>query len=131
MAQKLTPFLMFDGGAEEAMEFYTSLFDDARIINIERYGPDQAGAEGSVYVAEMTLNGQNFKCIDSPVKHDFTFTPAVSIYVDCEAEDEIYKLFLNLSEGGQTLMPLDTYPFAAKFTWVVDRFGVSWQLSLT
>ena len=77
-----------------------------------------------------SLAGQTFMCIDSPVKHGFTFTPAMSLFVDCADEPEIDTLFAKLSEGGQVLMPLGQYPFASKFGWVSDQFGVSWQLNL-
>ena len=70
-------------------------------------------------------------CIDSYVKHNFTFTPAISLYVKCETEAEIDNLFTKLSEDGNTLMPLSPYPFSKKFGWVADKFGVSWQLSLS
>ena len=130
MARKLTPFLMFEGVAESAMNFYVSLFDDARITSIERYGPGQPGAEGSVKRATFALGAREFMCFDSPVKHAFTFTPSISIFVDCDSEAEIEGLFAKLSEGGQVMMALDAYPFSRKFGWVADRFGVSWQLNL-
>jgi predicted 3-demethylubiquinone-9 3-methyltransferase (glyoxalase superfamily) len=69
-------------------------------------------------------------CIDSPVKHNFTFTPAMSLFVDCADEAELDTLFAKLSEGGQVLMPLDNYGFSRKFGWLADKFGVSWQLNL-
>jgi predicted 3-demethylubiquinone-9 3-methyltransferase (glyoxalase superfamily) len=128
--QKITTFLMFAGMAEEAMNFYTSLFEGSQILNITRYGPDQAGAEESVMHATFSLNGQEFMCIDSSTQHDFTFTPAISLYVNCETTAEIERLFKELSKDGQVLMPLDHYPFSEKFAWVSDRFGVSWQLNL-
>ena len=128
--QKLTTFLMFAGQAEEAMNFYLSLFEDSKVLSITRYGPGEAGAEGSVMHATFTLNGQEFMCIDSNIEHGFTFTPAMSIYVNCESEAEIDRLFDALSNAGQVLMPLDRYPFSEKFAWLADRFGVSWQLSL-
>lgn len=68
-------------------------------------------------------------CMDSPIKHEFTFTPAISLFVTCETESEIDELFEKLSQGGGVLMPLDSYPFSKKFAWVADRYGVSWQLS--
>jgi predicted 3-demethylubiquinone-9 3-methyltransferase (glyoxalase superfamily) len=123
-------FLMFAGRAEEAMNFYVSLFPGATIDSIERYGSGGPGAEGSVMKANFTLNGRLFMCIDSPVKHDFGFTPAISLFVDCASEAEIDRLFAKLGEGGQVLMPLDAYPFSPKFAWVADRFGVTWQLNL-
>ena len=128
--QKITTFLMFEGQAEEAMNFYTSLFNDSAITHITRYGPGEAGAEGSVVHATFTLNGQNFMAIDSNVQHAFTFTPAMSLYVTCETEAEIDTLFAKLSEGGGIMMPLDSYPFSKKFGWLADKFGVSWQLTL-
>jgi predicted 3-demethylubiquinone-9 3-methyltransferase (glyoxalase superfamily) len=123
-------FLMFEGRAEEAMNFYISLFKDSEIVNIVRYGPNEAGPEGSVLNAVFTLNGQAYMCIDSYMQHQFTFTPAISLFVTCETEAEIDQLFARLSQGGEILMPLDAYPFSQKFGWTADRFGVSWQLSL-
>jgi len=128
--QKITTFLMFDGNAEEAMSFYTSLFDKSKILSVARYGPNEAGAEGTVMQATFSLGGQEFMCIDSNIKHQFTFTPAMSLYVNCGTEAEIDGLFEKLSHAGQVLMPLDRYPFSEKFAWVSDRFGVSWQLNL-
>ena len=128
--QKITTFLMFAGKAEEAMNFYICLFKDASVTNIMRYGANEAGEEGTVMHATFTLNGQEFMCIDSSANHAFGFTPAISLYVKCESEEEIDKLFANLSDGGQILMPLSAYPFSKKFGWVADKFGVSWQLSI-
>ena len=130
MSSKISTFLMFEGKAEEAMNFYVSLFKDSSITHLQRYGPGQAGAEGSVMQAAFSLNGQRFMCIDSSVKHGFTFTPAMSIFVDCDSEAELDTLFAKLSEGGQVLMPLGQYPFSPKFGWLADRYGVSWQLNL-
>ena len=128
---KVTPFLMFqDNNAEEAMTFYTSLFEDSTITNIIRYGANEAGEEGTVVQANFTLNKQEFMCIDSHVKHDFSFTPSISIYVTCNTEEELDYLYEQLGEGGQALMPVDDYGFSKKFGWVNDRFGVSWQLNL-
>ena len=120
---------MFTGKAEEAMNFYISLFPNSEIVSIVRYGANQAGPEGSVTHASFTLNGQLFMCIDSPVQHQFTFTPAMSLYINCESDEEIDKLFAALSHEGSILMPLQAYPFSKKYTWLNDRFGVSWQLS--
>lgn len=77
-----------------------------------------------------TLRGYSLICIDSPVKHDFGFTPSISLFVDCEDESELDEAFRQLSAGGEVFMPLDNYGFSAKFGWVGDRFGVSWQLNL-
>ena len=130
MPQKITTFLMFEGVAEEAMNFYLSLFDDAEVLAIARYGPGEAGAEGSVLHATFRLAGQEYMAIDSAVQHAFAFTPSMSLYVQCETADEIERLFAALSEKGETLMPLDSYGFSTRFGWVSDRFGVSWQLNL-
>ncbi|MFG2279587.1 VOC family protein [Streptomyces asoensis] len=129
-SRKITTFLMFEGNAEDAMTFYISLFDDAEVVGLTRYGADGPGKEGTVQHATFSLAGQEFMCIDSPVQHEFTFTPAVSLFVQCEDEAELDRLYAALSEHGTTLMPLGEYGFSAKFGWVNDRFGVSWQLNL-
>ena len=126
----VSPFLMFEGQAEQAMTFYVSLFEDGRIIDIVRYGPQGPGAEGSVTKASFSIAGQTILCIDSAMKHDFTFTPSVSLFVTCENEAQIRKLAAALAEGGAELMPLNNYGFSRQFAWVNDRFGVSWQLIL-
>jgi predicted 3-demethylubiquinone-9 3-methyltransferase (glyoxalase superfamily) len=128
--QQVTTLLMFTGRAEEAMSLYTSLFKRSKIISVTRYGANEAGSEGTVQHATFTLNGQEFMCIDSNVEHAFTFTPSISLYVRCQTEDEIERVFAILSQDGQVFMPLDRYPFSEKFGWLSDRFGVSWQLSL-
>jgi predicted 3-demethylubiquinone-9 3-methyltransferase (glyoxalase superfamily) len=130
MKPTITTFLMFEGKAEEAMTFYMSLFDDSKVIAIERYGPDGPGKEGSVVHATFTLAGQQLMCIDSPVKHGFTFTPSTSLFVECNSAGEVDRLFEKLSAGGSVMMPLDSYPFSARFAWIADRFGVSWQISV-
>ncbi|HLR67766.1 VOC family protein [Virgibacillus alimentarius] len=129
--KKVTPFLMFqDGNAEEAMNFYTSLMEDSHITKIVRYGANEAGEEGTVMQAVFTLKGQEFMCIDSNIKHPFSFTPSFSIFLTCNSEKEIVNLYEKLLEDGQALMPLDEYGFSKKFGWLNDRFGVSWQLNL-
>ena len=130
MPQKITTFLMFEGDAEEALTFYTSLFEDSEIVDISRYGDGGPGEAGTVERATFSLAGQRFMCIDSYVKHDFGFTPAVSLYVECDSEAELDGLYRALAERGTELMPLGSYGFSAKFGWVNDRFGVSWQLNL-
>lgn len=130
MAQRVTTHLMFDGVAEEAMALYTSLFAGSEIGQVERYGPGQLGAEGSVKLATFTLAGREFLCIDSPIKHDFTFTPSMSLFVDCESEAELEAAYARLAEGGKVLMPPGDYGFSARFAWISDRYGVSWQLNL-
>jgi predicted 3-demethylubiquinone-9 3-methyltransferase (glyoxalase superfamily) len=128
--ESIRPFLMFQGDAEAAMTFYAGLFPDTRIADIRRYGPGMQGKEGSVLTAILTIAGQSVMCIDSPVKHNFTFTPAFSFFIDCSSEAEQTKLVTALSEQGAVLMPLANYGFSRKFAWVNDRFGVSWQLNL-
>jgi predicted 3-demethylubiquinone-9 3-methyltransferase (glyoxalase superfamily) len=130
MARSVTTFLMFEGKAEEAMNFYVSLFEKSEITRIERYGPGEQGAEGSVKQAAFTLIGRDFMCIDSPVKHGFAFTPSISLFVECDSEAELDAAFERLSTGGGVLMPPGNYGFSRRFGWVNDRFGVSWQLNL-
>ena len=130
MARQVVTQLMFEGAAEEAMNFYVSLFRGSEITRVERYGPGEPGAEGSVKRAEFTVGGHRLACIDSSVKHGFTFTPSISFFVDCEDEAELDAAFGRLAAGGAGLMPLGNYGFSAKFGWVQDRFGVSWQLNL-
>ncbi len=132
--QKTATFLMFVGKqygkAEEAINFYTSLFKNSRIINIVRYGAGQGELEGAVQHAVFSLDGQEYMAMESNGGHLFTFTPAISIFVRCETEEEIDGLYEKLSQGGSVLMELNTYPFSKKFGWVQDRYGVSWQLDL-
>ena len=130
MPQQVTPFLMFTGDAERAIELYTSLFDDARVLTLDRWGPDGQGPEGTVQQATFSIAGQSFRCFDSPPVHDFTFTPSLSLFVDVASEEELDRLFAGLSDGGGVLMPLGDYGFSRRFGWVNDRFGVSWQLNL-
>ena len=126
----VTPFLMFEGRCEEAMNFYVAFIPQSRIVDIKRYGPGQPGKEGSVMRASFTVGGQSVMCIDSPAKHAFTFTPASSLFVDCDNEAQIDRIVATLAEGGQFLMPLGSYGFSRKFAWLNDRFGVSWQINL-
>ena len=129
--EKVIPFLLFqDGKAEEAMNFYTSLIEDSEITSVVRYGANESGEEGTIKQATFTLKGQEFMCIDSNIKHEFSFTPSFSIYVACNTEEEIEVLYQKLSEGGQALMPLGDYGFSKKFGWLNDRYGVSWQVNL-
>ncbi|CAH1198863.1 MULTISPECIES: VOC family protein [Paenibacillus] len=127
---KIKTFLMFEGQAEEAMNFYVSLFEDSEITSIQRYGPNEDGPEGSLHQATFKLAGQTFMCIDSYVKHAFSFTPAISLFVECESDEEIERTFAKLLDGGTVYMPLGAYPFSSKFGWVGDKFGVTWQLNL-
>ena len=130
MRQKIRTFFTFFDQAEAAMNFYISLFDDAAILSIERYKAGEAGKEGTVIKAVFHIKGQEYMCIDSPIKHDFTFTPAISLFVNCDTLEEIERLSEAFSLDGKFLMPLDNYGFSQKFCWVQDKFGVSWQLNL-
>jgi predicted 3-demethylubiquinone-9 3-methyltransferase (glyoxalase superfamily) len=130
MVVAVRPFLMFQGSAQAAMDFYVSLFVGAEIIDVVRYGPGEPGAEGSVKTASFSIAGQTVMCIDSPVRHDFSFTPAFSLFVDCSSEDEINRIASALSQSGAVLMPLADYGFSRRFAWITDRYGVSWQLNL-
>jgi predicted 3-demethylubiquinone-9 3-methyltransferase (glyoxalase superfamily) len=130
MRPTVTTLLMFECKAEEAMNFYVSLFRNSRVVSVKRFGPGEQGAEGSIMRGIFSLNGREFICFDSPAKHAFTFTPAMSLFVNCQSEDEVDRLYASLSDGGRVLMGLDRYPFSAKFAWVSDKYGVSWQLNL-
>jgi predicted 3-demethylubiquinone-9 3-methyltransferase (glyoxalase superfamily) len=127
---KVRPFLMFQGNAEEAMSFYVSLFPAAQVLSIVRYGANGPGAEGSVMKASFSIGSQTIMCIDSFVKHGFTFTPAFSFFVECESEEQINLVYASLAESGTVRMPLGNYGFSHKFGWTDDRYGVSWQLNL-
>ncbi|TIC79680.1 VOC family protein [Nocardioides sp. GY 10113] len=122
---------MFQGGvAREAMELYTSLFDDGEIVSADLYGADGPGPEGTVMRAHFRLAGQDFFASDSFVEHGFDFTPSLSIWIQAETHEQLDGLFAALVEGGQALMPLGDYGFSTRFGWVNDKYGVSWQLNL-
>ncbi len=127
---RVRPFLMFEGRAEEAMRSYVSLFRDGEVLELTRYGADEGGPEGTIKMARFRIAGQEVMCIDSPAKHAFTFTPATSLFVDCESMEQFDARYEALLEGGQALMPRDDYGFSQLFGWVQDRFGVSWQINL-
>jgi predicted 3-demethylubiquinone-9 3-methyltransferase (glyoxalase superfamily) len=128
---QISTFLTFQKqDAEEAMNFYVGLFEDSKIIEVQRYGKDGPAKEGTIFFARFELNGSQFACSDSYIKHAWDFTPGVSIWVSCKSDEEIMTLFEKLSEGGKVLMPLNNYGFSKKFAFVEDRFGVSWQLNL-
>ena len=131
MAQEINPFLMFPSGAEQAMNFYISLFPGSRIEKIDHFDAAGPDAKGAVRLATLNLLGRKLEFFDSPVRHAFTFTPAISFAVACESAEEVDRLFAALSDGGQILMGLDAYPFARRYGWVNDKFGVSWQLRFT
>jgi predicted 3-demethylubiquinone-9 3-methyltransferase (glyoxalase superfamily) len=118
--QKITPFLWFDDNAEEAMEFYTSIFEDSKIVGVSRY--DEAGARasgrpaGSVMSGTFELAGQQFMALNGGPQ--FKFSEAISLFVNCETQEEVDHLWERLSEGGEK----------GQCGWLKDRFGVSWQI---
>jgi predicted 3-demethylubiquinone-9 3-methyltransferase (glyoxalase superfamily) len=126
--QKISPFLWFDDKAEDSARFYASIFGDSSIDSVARYGKLGPGPEGSVMTLGFRLEGREFAALNGgPV---FSFTPAVSFFVNCGTESEIDALWGHLSGSGTVFMELQSYPFSRKFGWVTDRFGVSWQLNL-
>ncbi len=120
--QKITPFLWFNDNAEEAVNFYTSVFDNSKIQSLNRM-PD-----GKVMTAGFQLEGQDFAALNGGPM--FTFNPAVSFFVICETAEEVDATWHKLTEGGQVMMPLDTYPWSGRYGWGQDRFGLSWQVML-
>ncbi|MBT8191660.1 MAG: VOC family protein [Bacteroidia bacterium] len=129
--QKIITFLTFQKeDAEQAMNFYISLFDNSEIVSLTRWGKEAPSKEGTIMYATFKLDGNMFMCSDSPPIHNWDFTPAVSNFVECDNEIELDQLFSKLSENGEVAMPLNNYGFSQKFGWVVDQFGVSWQLNL-
>jgi len=130
--QKITPFLWFDNNAEEAINFYTSIFRNSKIGSLSRY--DEAGAaasgrpKGSVMTASFQLNGQGFTALNGGPH--FKFNPSISFFVIFETEAEVDKLWQQLREGGMALMELQKYDWSDKYGWVQDKFGLSWQVSL-
>jgi predicted 3-demethylubiquinone-9 3-methyltransferase (glyoxalase superfamily) len=131
MTRGLRTFLTFqDGAATAALELYRDVFDDFELVAIDHYGPQDGGPEGTVKVATFRLAGTELSCADSPVRHAWGFTPAVSLWIDCDDVDELERLFTRLSDGGTVFMPLDDYGFSSRFGWVGDRHGVTWQLNV-
>jgi len=123
-ASKLHPFLMFFGQAKDAIAYYTSLFDESEVVKILHQ------EDGTILHATIKIKGQTIMCIDSMIGHNFTFTPAMSLFVTCDSAEEIDRLYNSLTDGGQVLMQLSPTPASEKFAWVNDKFGVSWQLNL-
>lgn len=126
--QKIVPFLWFNNQAEEAVNFYTAIFKNGKIGAITRYKEGMPLPEGAVMTVDFQIAGQDFGALNGGP--EFNFTPAVSFFVYCETREEIDTLWKNLLEGGEVLMELDEYPFSEQYGWVMDRYGVSWQLSL-
>ena len=132
--QKTSTFLMFVGEqygkAEEAINFYVSLFDNSYIERIEYYETDeQGGKKGTVKHATFVLDEITYMAIDSSFPHAFNFTPAVSIFINCESEEEIDALYKKLSEGGMTMMPLGNHGFSRKFAFIADKYGLCWSVN--
>ncbi len=127
--QKIIPFLWFNDNAEDAVNFYTSIFKDAKVTGMNRSGEVLPGEKGKLFTATFQLAGQGFYALNGGPM--FSFTPAVSLFVNCETEQEIDELWKKLSQEGKILMELSKYPFSEKFGWVQDKFGLSWQLNLT
>jgi len=116
------------GNAEEAMNFYVSVFDDSRVLEVERFGPDED--ESGIKRARFLLAGREYIAMDSGGEHRFTFTPAMSLVVEFDSESQLDEAFAKLTDGATILMALQPYPFSPKFAWLQDRYGVSWQLNL-
>jgi predicted 3-demethylubiquinone-9 3-methyltransferase (glyoxalase superfamily) len=131
VTRALRTFLTFQGAtAGAALDLYGSVFDDFELIQIDHYDAGGPGPEGSVRHATFRLAGRELSCADSPVSHAWTFSPAISLWIDCDGPDELERLFDELSVDGTVFMPLDDYGFSARFGWIGDRFGVTWQLNL-
>ncbi len=127
--QKITPFLWFDDQAEQAMDFYTGLFERSKVDRISRLGDEVPGPKGKVLTATFRLAGSEFMALNGGP--EYTFTPATSFFVSCQTQAEIEALWNKLSQGGIVLMEFGQYPFSEKFGWLNDRYNLSWQLSLT
>ena len=120
--QKITPFLWFDNQAEEAVNLYTSIFNNSKTTSLMRM-PD-----GKVLTAGFQLNGQSFAALNGGPK--YKFNPAISFFVVCETEAEVDAIWSKITEGGSMLMPLNKYPWSEWYGWGQDRFGLSWQVML-
>lgn len=126
--QKIKPFLWFDDKAEQAANFYTSIFQTAKMGDISYLEDGRPGMERKVLKLNFTLAGLEIFALNGGP--EFTFTPALSFYVTCQDEAEINAFWEKLSAGGFVLMEFGQYPFSEKFGWVADKFGLSWQLNL-
>ncbi|WP_102693622.1 VOC family protein [Rummeliibacillus pycnus] len=117
-------FLMFQGQAKEAIEQYQEWFHDLSLVNVA-YMPDST----QVAMAELDLNGYRILMNDSTIKHNFDFTPSFSLFIVCDSKEEIERYAKVVADDGMTLMELNNYGFSELFTWVQDRFGISWQFT--
>lgn len=127
---RTTTFLMFQGDAEAWLNLAMSTIPNSHLVSIERFGEEGGAMEGSVSLAEAVLDGIPIRCNDTPIQHEFTFTPSISFFIDLDDEAQQSAVHDALIEGGKTLMPLDDYGFSRRFAWIQDRYGVSWQLNL-
>jgi predicted 3-demethylubiquinone-9 3-methyltransferase (glyoxalase superfamily) len=127
---KATPFLMFEGKAEEAMTVYCDTIPGSQVLDITRYSADEDGTEGTLKLARALIGGVEVRIYNSPVHHAFTFTPSFSFFVDCSSQEELEHIIGVLSKDGGFLMPTGDYGFSRRFAWLNDRFGVSWQINL-
>ena len=125
--QKITPFLWFDGKAEEAAHFYTSLFKNSRIVNLKHWAEGSPFPNEQIMNATFELDGQQFYAFDAGPM--FKFNPSISFFAVCETEEETDTVWQKLVEGGSVMMPLDKYDWSEKYGWLQDRFGISWQIS--
>jgi predicted 3-demethylubiquinone-9 3-methyltransferase (glyoxalase superfamily) len=116
MQQKITPFLWFNGNAEEAMNFYVSVFNNSRIVSVSRYGAAGPGPEGSVMSCVFEIEGQQFYALNGGPM--FQFSPAISFFVSCTTQQEVDLLWEKLSEGGKP----------NRCGWLDDKFGITWQI---
>ncbi len=114
--QKITPFLWFDGKAEEAANFYVSIFKNSKVLSVHRYGEEGPGPKGTVMSVAFQLDGQEFYALNGGPQ--FTFTPAISFFVNCETQQEVDELCEKLSQGGRK----------DRCGWLTDQFGLSWQV---
>jgi predicted 3-demethylubiquinone-9 3-methyltransferase (glyoxalase superfamily) len=127
---RISTFFMFAGQAEEALRFYVNLLPGSSIESLDKYAANEPGAEGSVKSATVVLAGTRCRFFDSPVKHAFGFTPAISLFVDCDSKEQLEKFAGALIDGGQYLMGPANYGFSQWFCWLQDRWGISWQFNL-
>jgi len=114
--QKITPFLWFESQAEEAANFYTSIFKNSKIVSVARYGEAGPGPKGSVMTVAFNLDGQDFVALNGGP--EFAFTPAISFLVSCKTQEEVDHFWEKLLQGGKP----------SQCGWLKDKFGVSWQV---
>lgn len=128
MGTSVSTHLMFQGDAHEAIKLYESVFPEFVVKRKELH--DDGAMEGQTRLAHLKFGDHDLIIFDSPPVHDFTFTPAMSLFVEFDDADRLKQAFETLSEGGQVAMPLGDYGFGPLFGWLQDRYGVSWQLNL-